>query len=240
MFGAWGEARILLAAVAFATAAPVAHSQAAFNLAAGVYQVPVTSLRDMPFRTVVRQQYDFSCGSAALATLLHYHYGLPVNEGAVFQAMYAAGDQAKIQRVGFSMLDMKNYLKSQGFEANGYRRKAAELRDMSQPAIALIRVGSYRHFVVVKGVRADKVLVGDPAQGIKAFSVSEFERSWNGILFIIDSAPGRAGAFNKAEEWTALQHGPFEALDDRSLAAMTRNLPPLYQITVGREFPGTP
>ena len=240
MFGSWGEARILLAAAALATAAPAAHSQAAFNLGGGVYQAQVTSLRDMPFRTVVRQRYDFSCGSAALATLLHYHYGLPVNEGAVFKAMYAAGDQAKIQRVGFSMLDMKNYLKSQGFEANGYRRKASELRDMSQPAIALIRVGSYRHFVVVKGVRADKVLVGDPAQGVKVFPIEEFERAWNGILFIVDAAPGRAGAFNKTEEWAALQHGPFGALDDRSLATMTRDLPPLYQITVGREFPGAP
>ena len=27
--------------------------------------------RDIPFRSVVRQQYDYSCGSAALATLLH-------------------------------------------------------------------------------------------------------------------------------------------------------------------------
>jgi predicted double-glycine peptidase len=194
----------------------------------------------MPFRTVVRQQYDFSCGSAALATLLHYHYGLAVNEGSVFQAMYAAGDQQKIQRVGFSMLDMKNYLKTQGFEANGYRRKASDLRGMSQPAIALIRVGSYRHFVVVKGVRADKVLVGDPAQGIKVFSIGEFEHAWNGILFVIDAAPERSGAFNKKEEWASLLHGPFEALDDRSLAAMTRDLPPLYQVTVGREIGGAP
>jgi predicted double-glycine peptidase len=240
MFGARGQVRTLFAAAALATAATAAHSQASFNLGSGLYQAPVTSMRDMPFRTVVRQQYDFSCGSAALATLLHYHYGLPVNEGSVFQAMYANGDQAKIQRVGFSMLDMKNYLKSKGFEANGYRRKASDLRDMTQPGIALIRIGSYRHFVVVKGVRADKVLVGDPAQGMKVFPIAEFERAWNGILFTIDAAPGRTGAFNKAEEWTSLQHGPFEALDDRNLAALTRNLPPLYQITVGRVFPGTP
>jgi predicted double-glycine peptidase len=240
MFASRGAVQILLAAAALATAAPAAHSQAAFNLGSGLYRAPVTSLRDMPFRTVVRQQYDFSCGSAALATLLHYHYGLPINEGAVFQAMYAAGDQPKIQRVGFSMLDMKNYLKTQGFEANGYRRNAAELRDMSQPAIALIRVGSYRHFVVVKGVRADKVLVGDPAQGIKVFPLAEFERAWNGILFVVDQAPGRSPAFNKKEEWASLQHGPFEALDDRDLAAMTRDLPPLYQITVSRELPGAP
>ena len=240
MPGPWGDARILLAAAALATAAPAVHAQAVFNIGGGVYHAQVTSLRDMPFRTVVRQQYDFSCGSAALATLLHYHYGLPINEAAVFQAMYAAGDQPKIRRVGFSMLDMKNYLLTQGFQANGYRRNVSDLRGMSQPAIALIRVGSYRHFVVVKGVRADKVLVGDPAQGIKVFPVGEFESAWNGILFMIDAAPGQSGAFNRTEEWAGFRHGPFEALDDRSLAAMTRNLPPLYQVTVGRELPGAP
>jgi predicted double-glycine peptidase len=138
------------------------------------------------------------------------------------------------------MLDMKNYLKTQGFEANGYRRNVSDLRDIEQPAIALIRVGAYRHFVVVKGVRADKVLVGDPAQGVKVFPISDFERAWNGILFMIDAAPGQSGALKRTEEWASLLHGPFEALDDRSLAAMTRDLPPLYQVTVGHEFPGAP
>ncbi len=38
----------------------------------GPYRVGVISYRDLPFQTVVRQQYDFSCGSASLATLLRY------------------------------------------------------------------------------------------------------------------------------------------------------------------------
>ena len=238
MSGAFGQIRILLAAAALSTAAPAAHSQMFFNTGSGNFQARVTSLRDMPFRAVVRQQYDFSCGSAALATLLSRHYGRAVSEATVFQAMYTAGDQAKIRQVGFSMLDMKNYLKSQGFEANGFRRKPSDLRNISTPAIALIQVGTYRHFVVVKGVRADKVLVGDPALGLKAYPLADFERVWNGILFMIEPSPGHSAAFNRTDEWTSLLHGPFEALDDYSLEAMTRELPPLYQVTVGHEFPG--
>ena len=56
-------------------------------------RVSVVSYRDIPFRTVVRQRYDFSCGSAALATLLRYHYDREVGEEQIFRAMYAAGDQ---------------------------------------------------------------------------------------------------------------------------------------------------
>jgi hypothetical protein len=104
------------AAMVWLGAAGGAAAQVRFHgEAGGSYSVSVTSWRDIPFRTVVRQQYDYSCGSAALATLLHFHYGLRVGESDVFQAMYAVGDQARIQEVGFSMLDMKSYLEQRGF-----------------------------------------------------------------------------------------------------------------------------
>ena len=73
----------------------------------GGYSVPVTSLKEARFRATVRQQYDFSCGSAAVATLLTYQYGMPVDEAEVFEHMYATGDQARIRAEGFSLLDMR-------------------------------------------------------------------------------------------------------------------------------------
>ena len=54
----------------------------------------VRSLQEAKFAATIRQQYDFSCGSAALATLLTHHYQFPVSEDAVFDAMFAGGDQA--------------------------------------------------------------------------------------------------------------------------------------------------
>ena len=39
----------------------------------GSYQRQVMTWWDIPFRSVIRQRYDFSCGSAALATLLTSH-----------------------------------------------------------------------------------------------------------------------------------------------------------------------
>src|SRR3546814_13412897 len=63
---------------------------------------------DIPFRSVIRQRYDFSCGSAALATLLTYHYGAPTSEAMPFRAMWEKGDREAIRKVGFSMLDMRS------------------------------------------------------------------------------------------------------------------------------------
>ena len=219
-----------------AGAATSAVGQMFVNTGGQVYGAPVTSMRDLPFRTVVRQQYDYSCGSAALATLLRYHFGRAVNEAEVFQAMYRVGDQAKIRQVGFSLLDMKQYLQSVGLSANGFRETVPELLASGQPAIAVIQVGAYRHFVVVKGVRPGAVLVGDPALGLKTYSPAEFAKVWNGVVFLVRS-PNQRQAFNRPEEWDSFPHANASALSDESLAQFTRGLPPLYQLIPVRSSP---
>ena len=81
-------------------------------LGGGDVVMPVVSIRQARLATTLLQQYDFSCGSAAVATLLTHHYGLPTSESSVFESMYRQGDQQKIQREGFSLLDMKRFLKT--------------------------------------------------------------------------------------------------------------------------------
>lgn len=223
--------------LAFLLLAEAAPAQALFNTGEAAFSVPVTSLRDMPFRRVVRQQYDYSCGSAALATLLRHHYGRDVDEAEVFQAMYAAGDQEKIRRVGFSLLDMQRYVASLGFRADGYRKSLADLQKIQRPAIALVQVGQYRHFVVIKGIRGDRILVGDPNQGLKLYTFKEWGRIWKGVIFAIHAEPGEA-AFNRREEWASLTFGPINRLDHRSVASFTLALPPIDQITAAGQVAG--
>jgi predicted double-glycine peptidase len=221
-------AAVLVAALAGPTGPAAA--QATFNLIGDTATVRVTSLRDMPFRTVVRQQYDYSCGSAAVATLMKHHYGRDVGEAAIFQAMYAQGDQAKIRKVGFSLLDMKTYLASQGLHGEGYRWTPADLQRSTSPAIALIQVGPYRHFVLIKGVRGGKVMVGDPAQGLKLFPLPEFARIWNGVVLVAEPKTGPRAAYDRQEEWSHFTLGPIEPLNDTALASFTRDMPPFFQV----------
>src|SRR5262245_13822095 len=111
-----------IAAAAFAAmATPVAAQVRLGAEMGGPVEVRVICYRDIPFRTVVRQQHDYSCGSAAVATLLTYHYGAPRTEAQVFEAMYAAGDRKRIEAQGFSLLEMKQYLDGQGYPADGFR-----------------------------------------------------------------------------------------------------------------------
>jgi len=174
----------------------------------GSYTVPITSLKGTRFLSTIRQQYDFSCGSAAVATLLTHQYGKNVDEVAVFKQMYERGDQAKIRREGFSMLDMKLYLDGTGFRAEGVKVDLDQLAAAKVPAIALVRENGYSHFVVIKGVRDGRVVIGDPAMGTRVLARSDFEKNWtNGILLVINNRVDLA-QFNNERDWSVRPKAP--------------------------------
>jgi len=170
--------------------------------------VPVTSLKEIKFRKTTRQQFDFSCGSAALATLLTYHYGTPVSEKEVFEKMYLSGDQARIRQQGFSMLDMKRYLASRGFAGDGFQQPLDKLLDAKLPAIVLITDRGYNHFVVIKGADDGRILLGDPSSGARSVTRERFMELWaNKLLFVVHKYPGTV-AFNGADDWRAAPRAP--------------------------------
>ena len=199
-----------------------------FSMGGASYNLPVTSYKEARFKNVIKQQYDFSCGSAALASLLTFHYLDEVTEKDVFSSMYAAGDKEKIKIEGFSLLDMKIYLEERGYRANGYKVNLDKLHQKAGvPAIALINTNGYNHFVVIKGVTSQEVLVGDPALGAKVVPRDVFERAWNGLAFIIQNKiqQGRKN-YNVASDWEVRAKAPFgTALGYHSLAEFTIMLP---------------
>lgn len=200
----------LLLACASASA-PVAWADYAVVTGDGgnYYSVKVTSLKEARYKTTIRQQYDFSCGSAAVATLLTYQYGYPVSEQTVFQNMYVNGDQAKIRQEGFSLLDMKRFLESRGFLADGYELPLSKLEETQIPAIVLVVENGYHHFVVVKGVHGNRVLVGDPALGTRALSREHFEQIWDSQLLFVIHNREESARFNLAADWRVAPSGPY-------------------------------
>lgn len=195
---------------------------------AGIYTVDVTSFREAKFKTVYEQQYDYSCGSAALASLLTYHYDNEVSEQAVFKEMYEKGDRDKIQKKGFSLLDMKRYAASHGFRADGFLIDLDKLVEVGVPAITLIKNKGYMHFVLIKGVTDKEVLVGDPSLGVKAMPRNQFQSMWEGrVMFIIHNKLDTAREhFNAEPEWKLTARAPLGmALNQESLADFNLMLP---------------
>ena len=202
-----GPHSMLLIALCGAMLAP--HSAHALDLAGvGRVNVPVTSLKDIKFQRTLRQQYDYSCGAAALATLLSHHYQTPTPEQDVFQQMYASGDKTKIHKEGFSLLDMQRFLATRGFRADGFKLPIEKLITEKLPAIVLITDRGFNHFVVIKGAEDGRILIGDPSTGNRVVSMERFQEIWrNKILFVIHSHKDQV-AFNTPEDWRGAPRAP--------------------------------
>ena len=178
----------------------------------GDVQVNVTSFESRRFDSVMRQQYDFSCGSAAVASLLSFHYQDRVTEHDVFIEMLALADEQKVRQNGFSMLDMKRYLEARGYQADGFRMPLTGLKEKVRlPMIVLLDIDGFRHFVLIKGISDSEVLVGDPARGLKVYSYSRFSEYWNGTAFVIRShlVQGRDGFLGDGH-WPHVARAPMQ------------------------------
>ena len=169
----------------------------------GDYSIKVTSIAEQRFKSIYKQKYDFSCGSATLASLLSFHYDDVVSELNVFKDMFEHGDQEKIKHQGFSLLDMKHYLARRGYQANGFKISLEQLSSAKVPAISIINNNGYMHFVIIKASNDTEVLVGDPAIGLKSIKKDKFEEMWgNRILFVIqDRKEIAVNHYKNDQEW---------------------------------------
>ena len=181
------------------------------GLGGGAATMNLESFQEKKYKSTLAQQYDFSCGSAALATLLTYNYNIPVSEQEVFKSMFENGDKKVIAESGFSLLDIKNYLTRRGLELNGYRAPLDKLASVRLPAIVLTNVRGYSHFVVLEGIQDGYVLLSDPANGMRSEPLGEFENQWTGIFFLIltDAEQAQEG-FNSEQKWAAAPAPPWE------------------------------
>lgn len=221
----------LLAALALAGLAGPARAGEVWAFGGGSFAVRTPSYAELRFHGVVQQRYDYSCGSASVATLLTYQYREPTTEGDVFDVMWRRGDQDKIRRVGFSLLDMKRYLDGRGFRADGFRVPLETLREADVPAITMIDSEGYKHFVVLKGVGEDYVLLGDPALGARRMHRASFEEIWTGISLVVRRSPRNRPPLTEApEDWPLRRPVPLDVAFDRDgVAPFTLWLPGLNE-----------
>jgi hypothetical protein len=139
----------------------------------------VKSVQEARQEGVTHQQLDYSCGSAALATLFNSYLHQPVEEREIIDYILKKGDLRKImQRRAFSLLDLKRFAESRGVEAQGYRLEYQDLVELGRPALVPIVLRGYKHFVIFRGETDGRVYLADPAFGRWTASRAEFEQLW--------------------------------------------------------------
>ena len=165
------------------------------------------------FRGIVRQAYDYSCGSAALTTLLNGYVGTQLNEQQIMNGLLEYGERDKIiERRSFSLLDMKRFVNALGLDSGGYRGEFEDLVKQGQPAIVPISYAGFKHFVIYKGYKDGRVYIADPALGNVSFDQERFKQIWeNNTLFLINIAP------EKRQNFLALKEADLRHVDDATI-----------------------
>lgn len=164
------------------------------NLVAGTDELlrlryEVTPVSDAIHACMLKQNYDYSCGSAALGTLLNYYLGENFTEKNIIHGLMEYGDKEQIKNLrAFSLWDMQQFVEALGYRSGGYNAEISDLMNQDLwPCIVPIELFGYRHFVVLKGIHKGHVFVADPWRGNSSYTVKQFEKIWyNSILFRIE------------------------------------------------------
>lgn len=180
---------------------------------------PVRSLLEMRRDNVVIQEWDLSCGAAALTTVLNYQFGDPVSEKEIATALvnrkeYIEDPRLVQVRQGFSLLDLKRVAESRGYVGTGYGKMTVDDLVERAPVLVPIVANGYNHFVIFRGRMGNRVLVADPAFGNYTMRIDKFEHAWIdyadfGQVGFVVSANGRATPVNglapRPEEFVTLR-----------------------------------
>ncbi len=144
---------------------------------------------------VVRQQRDFSCGTAALATLLTHYFLRPTSEAELLEALLATVGSDALHRHGVSLRALATLAEARGLAASGVAVRAEALDALRAPAIAWLAPRGQPHFAVLRGVSPAAVELADPARGNVRVRRAAFERDFldedgRGRLLLLEAPAG--------------------------------------------------
>ncbi|MHA7815479.1 MAG: C39 family peptidase [Pseudohaliea sp.] len=135
---------------------------------------------------MVRQQRDFSCGTAALATVLTHYFLQPTSEAELLDALLTTAGSEGLLRQGVSLGALAGLAEARGFAARGVAVSPGALNALRAPAIAWLAPRGQPHFAVLRGISPDAVELADPARGNVRVPRAVFERD-----FLAEDGRGR-------------------------------------------------
>lgn len=126
---------------------------------------------------IVRQHDATDCGPAVLA-MLSAHYGKRISIARLRE--FAGTDQQGTNLAGLAAASERI-----GFQARAVRATRDGILQAPLPAVAHWRENNRNHFVLVYKVARGRVLLGDPAIGLRKLTLDEFHEHWTGVLVLL-------------------------------------------------------
>ena len=148
-----------------------------------VFRRNLCSWTELKTRHVVMQQHDYSCGAAALATLIRYHLGDNVTEEQFvrqFERMATPAVYRDRVKNGLNLNDVEDLARGAGYDTLKGKLTLEKLGDSKVPLIVGITVQGYDHFVVYRGRDWEYIYLADPLRGNVRVLDFEFAGQWQG------------------------------------------------------------
>lgn len=158
------------------------------NIETSVKRHTVMELRNLH---VVKQKLDYSCGAAALATLMINYFGEETSEKEILDLLdirikdLPKKEKKRKKENGFSLLDLKAVAKEKGYQAAGFKLTLDQLRKLNTPVIVFVKPLGYHHFAVLRGIAGDRVFLADPTRGNLRLNTARFSEEYSGIIFVL-------------------------------------------------------
>jgi predicted double-glycine peptidase len=154
------------------------------------FSVYVRNAKEIRTAGVVLQQRDFSCGAAALATVLNKFWGEDTDETRLLVAIATTLSRAELEeriKNGLTLTDLKRVCDRFKYTTVLGKLTVDKLAEIKVPLIVGITVNNYDHFVVVRGADDQYVYLADPAVGRMRVPIEEFSQQWqkNAVLVVI-------------------------------------------------------
>ena len=150
------------------------NANAHINYLSSVASLPVKTWKQLRDADLEKQDLDYSCGSAATATILRSFYGSEVYEKDILTEVTRIGDDGTA-----SFSDLQQAVTKFGFKAVGISANFEKLKTIKIPAVAYLRYRDKDHFSVIRGINKQGVVwLGDPSWGNRKFSEQQFKAMW--------------------------------------------------------------
>lgn len=144
-------------------------------------EMPINKIKKVP---IILQMEALECGAASLAMVFaHYHKYIPLERLRL---------ECSVSRDGCNAKNVLAAARHNGLIAKGFSFNDIEKLKNEVPLPAIIH-WNFNHFVVLCGFKKDKVVIADPASGMRNVPIEEFEKSFTGIVL----------TFEKSEEFVA-------------------------------------